>query len=159
MSVAVVEDVVVVAPVGRKAPDPELVAVGEGEVLRGTVLVRVVDDVIVERGAHELPVAHTLSVGQHPPPRFAGQLWKLDAHAEAVGDVEVEVEAVVTIMVLICVEEGSVKVIVSVITTVVTACDTPTNSVKIHNIKNLKTLTAHLSTSIIRYATTTTQLL
>jgi hypothetical protein len=38
------------------------------------VLVDIVVVVVVESGAHEAPDAHNLSVGQHPPPRLAGQL-------------------------------------------------------------------------------------
>lgn len=60
---------VVVELVGLTGPTPLPVDVPVVLVLLDTVVV-----VVVESGAHEAPDAHSLSVGQHPPPRLAGQL-------------------------------------------------------------------------------------
>lgn len=61
---------VVVTLVGLTGATPETV-----DVPVVLVPVETVVAVVVESGAHEAPEAHNLSVGQHPPPRLAGQLW------------------------------------------------------------------------------------
>lgn len=55
--------------VGRTGATPVIVDVPVVLVDTETVVV-----VVVESGAQEAPEAHNLVVGQHPPPRLAGQL-------------------------------------------------------------------------------------